>query len=522
MSFTWEEALRELERRREASRQHGGPERVERQHAAGKLTIRERIDKLCDSFQEIGGLACYQDTDSAGNVIGTLPSTYVCGLAQIDGRPVALGGEDFTVRAGAPQMYLDRYKGGLGGFVEDLAHEYRIPLVMLNEGIGGDVASQDAKGHAYLVSSFSWKRCYDLLSEVPVLIGVLGPAAGGNAGRAVLSHFSVMTKNSVVFAGGPPVVQRSLGITVDKHDLGGADVHTKVSGTIDNAAIDEEDAFRQIRKVLSYLPQNVWQLPPRGDRSDPVDRMGEELLRIIPENRRRAYNPKHMIEVIMDRESFFEIGPDWGRGVMTGFARVDGIPVGVVASNPMVGGGALDGAAAEKQIRFVDFCSVFHLPIVYFCDVPGFMVGPDAERGNVVRLGMRAIQSLIEAEVPVITIQVRKAYGMAVSATANPDSLGLRLAWPSGEWGDMPIEGGVEAGFRREIEEADDPAAYRQMIEERFLSAADPWKTVEAFGVEDMIDPRETRPVLAAFLNASLGMLETRLGPQRRQWTMRP
>lgn len=522
MSFTWSEALAELERRRAKSRELGGPERVARQHAAGKHTIRERIDQICDDFREVGGLAAYPDFDSSGELADTLPSTYVCGLGRIDGRPVAIGGEDFTVRAGAPQLYLDRYKGGMGGFVEDLAYDYKIPLVMLNEGIGGDVASQDVKGHSYVVSSFSWKRCYDLLSEVPVLMAVVGPAAGGNAGRAVLSHFSVMSRGSVLFAGGPPVVQRALGIDINKEELGGIDVHTTVSGAVDNPADSESDAFDQIRKVLSYLPQNVWQMPPRGDRSDPVDRVSDELLKIIPENRRRAYSPKKMIEAIVDVGSFFEIGPGWGRAVTTGFARMDGIPIGVIASNPAVGGGALDGPAAEKQIRFVDMCSVFHLPILYFCDVPGFMVGPDAERGSVVRLGMRAIQSIIEAEVPIITIQVRKAYGLAVSATSNPDSLGLRLAWPTAEWGDMPIEGGVEAGFRREIEAADDPAAHRRMIEERLLANASPWKTVEAFGVEDMIDPRETRPYVAEFLNASLGMLASKLGPQRRQWTIRP
>ncbi len=201
---------------------------------------------------------------------------------------------------------------------------------------------------------------------------------------------------------------------------------------------------------------------------------------------------------------------------------MDGAPVGVVASNPMHLGGSLDAAAAEKQVRFVDTCSTFHLPIVYFVDVPGFMVGPDAERGNVVRWGMRAIQSIVEAEVPVVTIHVRKAYGMAVSATSSPDSLSLRLAWPTAEWGDLPVEGGVEAGFGREIAEAEDPDAYRRHAEERMLALSSPWKTAEAFGIEQMIDPRETREIVCAFINAAQGRLKTALGPQRRQWSMRP
>jgi acetyl-CoA carboxylase carboxyltransferase component len=522
MSFTWESALLELERRRAVAHELGGPERVRRKHAQGALTVRERIARTASRFHEVGELAAYTDVDATGREVGTLPASYVCGLAEVDGRAVALGGEDFTVRAGAPQMYLDRMKGGLGGFVEDLAHEYRLPLMLFMEGIGGDVASQDARGHSYLVSSISFRRSYQLMSEVPVLAAVLGAAAGGAAGRAVLSHFSVISKGSVLFAGGPPVVRRALGRDIDKHELGGAEMHTKVSGAIDNLAEDEDDAIDQLRRVLSYLPQNVWELPPRGDRSDPVDRRGDELLDIVGENRRRPYKMRDVVGVIVDRDSFFEVGALWGRSVITGYARVDGIPVGVVANNPLHLAGALDGPGAEKQARFVDICSTFHLPLLFLVDVPGFMVGPDAERGNVVRLGMRAIQATIDAEVPIITVHVRKAYGMAVSATSNPDALGLRIAWPSAEWGDMPVEGGVEAGYRREIEAAADPEAFRRAAEARLLALADPWKTAEAFGIESMIDPRETREVAAAFLNASLGALRSRLGPQQRGWSMRP
>lgn len=522
MAFTWESALKELERRRSGARELGGERRVSRQHQQGRLTVRERIAKASTKFYEVGEFAAYEDVSATGEFLGMLPASYVCGLAEFDGRPVALGGEDFTVRGGAPQTYLDRLKGGLGGFVEDLAHEYRIPLVMFMEGIGGDVAAQAEKGHSYLVSSLSWQRSYQLLAEVPVLAMVSGAAVGGTAGRTVLSHFSVMTKDSVLFAGGPPLVKRALGKDIDKHELGGSKIHTGISGAVDNIAEDEDDAIAQLQRVLSYLPQNVWELPARGDRSDPVDRRPEELLSIIPENRRRPYKAQAVVEAIVDAGSFFEIGPKWGRAVVTGYARLDGVPVGIVASNPMHLGGALDAAAAEKQIRFVDTCSTFHLPIVYFVDVPGFMVGPDAERGNVVRWGMRAIQSIVEAEVPVVTVHVRKAYGMAVSATSSPDSLSLRLAWPTAEWGDLPVEGGVEAGFSREIAAADDPEAYRRQVEERMLALGDPWKTAEAFGVEQMIDPRETREIVCAFINACSSKLSTTLGPQRRQWSIRP
>jgi methylmalonyl-CoA decarboxylase subunit alpha len=521
--FTWPRAIEEIERRSREARELGGAERVERRHAQGLNTIRERIDKITDRFHEVGEFARFTERDADGNQVESLPASYVCGLGEVDGRSVAIGGEDFTVRGGVPGLtYLDRMKGGMGGFVEDLAHEYRIPLLLFEEGIGGDVSAMDDKGHAYLVSSMPWNRCYEVMSEVPVITAVLGAAAGGSGGRAVVSHFSVISEGSVMFAGGPPVVKRSLGIDINKHELGGAKMHTTVSGGVDNYAEDEDDAIDQMRRFLSYMPQNVWEMPPRGSREDPPDRRDQELLEIVPENRRRPYAMHKIIDGIVDRGSFFEIGGGWGRAVITGLARMDGIVCGIVASNPKVLAGALDGNAADKQVRFFDVCSTFHIPIVYLVDVPGFMVGPDAERGNVLRKGMRAIQALVEVDVPVITVHIRKAFGMAVSATSDPEALGLRLAWPSAEWGDMPVEGGVDAAFRREIEAAEDPAAFRREAEQRLFAAADPWKTVEAFGIESMIDPRDTRPTLCAFLNASLNAISTHLGPPRKRWTMRP
>lgn len=521
MTFVWDEQISELARRRRESVGHGGPERVARKHAKGQLTIRERIEALTERFQEIGRLARYPEYDSAGRVVATLPSSYLCGLAEVDGRTVAVGGEDFTVGGGAPQMYLDRMKGGLGGFVEDLAHEHRIPLVLFCEGIGGDVSAIDTHGHSYLVSSFSWGRSLELLSEVPVVTAVMGAAAGGTAGRAVLAHFTVASKNSVLFAGGPPLVRRALGINISKEELGSVDIHDSISGAVDNVANDEEAAIGQIRRWLSYMPQNVWERSPVTHTDDQLDRRSEELLSVVPENRRRPYAMRRIIELIADEGSTFEVGPRWGKSLITTLSRIGGIPCAMIANNPDHLAGAIDGAAAEKQIRFVDVCRTFHLPIVYLVDVPGFMVGPDAERGNVVRKGMRAIQALYEADVPIITVVVRKCYGMAAQATASIDRLGLRLAWPSAEWGDMPVEGGVEAAFRREIDAADDPDAFRATAEQRLLDASSPWRTAEAFGVEDIIDPRETREIVGRFLQPAYAAITTRLGPPS-PWRMRP
>jgi methylmalonyl-CoA decarboxylase subunit alpha len=520
--FSWEGAIADLERRWQSAQELGGEDRIARQHSDGRLTVRERVERLTDRFHEVGGLARYTERDGAGNVVTDMPSSYVCGLGEIDGCFVAVGGDDFTVRGGAAQTYLDRLKGGMGGFVEDLAHEYRIPLLLLIEGVGGSATAADDKGHVFIPSSLSFTRSYELMAEVPVLTAVLGAAAGASAGRAAVSHFSVISEQGVAFAGGPPVVKRSLGIDVDKYELGGAKMHTTTSGLIDNLAADDDDAIEQLRRVLGYLPPNVWSLPPRGPRDDPADRRDQALLEVVPENRRRAYKMRAVLEAVADRGSVFEIGPGWAKPLITCLVRIDGIPCGMIANDPKIMGGALDAAAAEKQVRFVDFCSTFHLPIVYFVDVPGFMVGPASEQAGVLRKGMRAVGALLEAEVPIVTIHVRKAFGMATQATSNPDRLGLRLAWPSAEWGDMPVEGGVAAGFRREIAAAEDPEAFRREIEQRLRQASDPWKTVEAFGVEAMIDPRETRPLVAAFLNAAQGAMKTELGPPRRQWRMRP
>ncbi|MFQ5933349.1 MAG: acyl-CoA carboxylase subunit beta [Dehalococcoidia bacterium] len=519
VGFTWEKARRELKERRQRAHKLGGPEMVKRQRKGGRRTVRERLVELVDrdTFLEIGTLAVNKRYDGEGNELAPTASSYVMGLAEIDGRPVAVGGEDFTVQGGSIGVGLDRKKGGMGGFVEDLAHEYRIPLVMCMEGVGGGVGREAAEGHAPLVSSASFARSLGLLGEVPVLIAVMGACAGVTAARVAASHFSVMTRDTAcLFAGGPPIVERALGHRIDKFELGGAQVHTRDSGLVDNVAQDEADALSQLKRVLSYLPQNVWEAPSHVETDDPPDRRDEFFLGIMPEDRRRAYDVHDLIEVLVDWGSFFEIGPDWGRALVTGLCRFGGYPVGILANNPMHVGGALDPPASQKQARFIEFCDTFHLPLAYLVDVPGFMIGGAAERGGTLRKGMRALQAMLEATVPMVTVHVRKAFGMACCATANPEGLMLRLAWPTAEFGDMPIEGGVAAGFRREIETAVDPDARRAEIEARMLKLASPFGTAEAFGVEEMIDPTETREFIFDFIKGSQGFIRTNLGPKYR------
>jgi acetyl-CoA carboxylase carboxyltransferase component len=511
--MTWEAEADEIQTRRQWADALGGPEAVARHHEQGRLTIRERIELLTDSgsFQEVGKLTG-QGRYEEGRVVGITPAPYVMGLAKIDGRDVAIGGEDFTIRGGTSWGH-DRRKGGQGGFVEDLAYEYRIPLVNLIDGSGGSVTSALSRGHTVFPGVHGFERSVDLLGRVPVVCAITGSAAGGPAGRAILSHWSVMVQGtSQVFAAGPALAARALGEKVTKEQLGGYEVAVERAGTIDNAVASEEECFFLVRKFLSYMPSNVWELPPAAPCDDPLDRSEESLLSIVPRSRRVPYRMDHLIELVVDRGSMFEIQPTFGRSLITCLARLGGYPVGIVANNPMVLGGAVDAFAARKQAHFIELCDCFHIPLVFLVDVPGFMVGTRAEQAATLREGMRALYVGLQASVPMFTVVIRKCYGMAGMATCDKNGLDFKIAWPSAEWGSLPVEGGVAAAYRREIANAPDPAARERELEEQLRALASPFLTAEAFGVEDMIDPRETRPYLCRFIAAAQSRLRTQLG----------
>jgi methylmalonyl-CoA decarboxylase subunit alpha len=511
----WAGALEELSARRAFAQGLGGAQAVEKHHSQGRLTVRERIQGLVDagSFKEVGTLTGQGHYD-AHQLKSVTPAPYVMGLAQVDGRPVAVGGEDFTVRGGT-SWSGDRKKGGQGGFVEDLAHQYRIPLVNLIDGAGGSVTSIQRRGHSVFPGVHGFERSVQLLGEVPVVCAVMGTAAGGPAGRAILSHWSVMVKDtSQVFAAGPPVVERSLGQKITKEELGGAAMAVSTAGTIDNIAADEQECFELIRRYLSYMPRNVWELPPLGDRGDPADRVEEALRSIVPENRRRPYDMRRLIRLVTDVDSVFEIQPTYGKALITCLARMNGHVVGVVANNPNVNGGAMDVKAARKQTRFIELCDCFHIPLIFLVDVPGFLVGKDAEAAATLREGMRSVYVGLQATVPIFTVVIRKCYGMAGMGTTDKNGLDFKIAWPSAEWGSLPIEGGVAAAFRREIEAAADPKEREREIEAELRAWASPFRTAEAFGVEEIIDPRETRAYLCRFIEVAQGRLRTTLGPK--------
>lgn len=508
--------LSELDFRRGEALKMGGEAAIERQHAAGRLTVRERIDALGDagSFRELAALTGTGHYDEAQTLQAVTPAPYVGGTIKVNGRRIVVGGEDFTVRGGTT-FGASRRKGGQGGLVEDFAYHYRLPLVNLIDGAGGSVASVEKRGHTVFPGVHGFERSVSLLGQSPVASAVLGTAAGGPAGRAILSHFSVMVRgSSQIFAAGPPVVKRSLGQEIDKEALGGASVAVDKAGTIHNAAVSEAEAFAQIRRFLSFMPQNVWELPPVLKADDPVDRCDPGLRSIMPDSRTRPFDVRKLIGMIADLGSTFEIQPTHGKSVVTVLARFAGRPAGIIANNPMVYGGAMDDRSARKQIRFMQLCDTFHIPLVFLVDVPGFMVGLRAEEKGTLLEGMRVVHAAAQLSVPTTTLVLRKCYGMAGMATCNKNGVDYKLAWPTAEWGSLPIEGGVAAAFRKEIAGAEDPKAKEAEIEARLRPYASPFRTAEAFAVEDIIDPAETRPILCSLIEIAEARLRNDLGPR--------
>jgi acetyl-CoA carboxylase carboxyltransferase component len=517
--MSWRAEADEIRRRRALAEACGGAAAVERQHAEGKLTVRERIAGVLDqgSFQEVGKLAGRGSYDKEGKLVGFEPAAYVMGIGTIDARPVAVGGEDYTIRAGTG-FGSDRRKGGQGGFIEDLAWEYRIPLINLVDGTGGTVNTAKRKGFSVVpgYGQDGFERSVDLMGVVPVVSAVLGTSAGGPSARAILCHFSVMVRGqSHIFAAGPPVVERNFGTKLSKEELGGAKVAADTAGTIDNVAASEQEAFAMIRRFLSFLPTNVWELPPRAPCGDPVDRREEALIEIIPRNIREAYNMRRLIELVADRGSLFEIQPSFGRAVITALGRLNGYSVGIVANNPMFGG-IMDSKAARKQGHFVELCDMFNIPLLFFADIPGFMIGKESEENAVLREGVRARYIGLQVSVPVFSVIVRRCYGMAGGGAIDRRGLNFKIAWPSAEWGSLPLEGGVRAAYKREIDSAEDPVAKEKAIEAELRRLNSPFLTAEGFGVEDLIDPRETRPYLCRFLDACQPRLRSQLGPKAK------
>jgi len=518
--MSWQKEIEGIEERGQRAREQGGREAVAQQHAQGRLTIRERISGLVDedSFREQGPIAGHAETDEHGELQAFTPANYVLGFGKIDGRPCVVGGEDFTVRGGSPTP------AGLrkSVFSEDLACRYRVPLVRFLEGGGGSVPRGGGKGGDSGGEAVNapprFMSIMQVMSLVPVVSAAVGPVAGLPAARLVASHFSIMTRNTAqVMIGGPALVERAFGRAISKEELGGAEVHLK-SGVVDNVAEDEPGVFAQIRRFLSYLPTNIWEAAPLLSCDDDRNRQEPALLDIVPRNRRRAYAMRRVIEYVVDRDSFFELAALYGPSQITGLARLNGQPVGILANDSAWYAGAMTADGAQKVRRLIDLCDTFHLPIVSFVDEPGFMIGPEAEQAATIRHGTATLFAIMQSTVPWASVIVRKVYGVAGAAHFGPG--GMVFAWPSAESGALPLEGGVAVAYRREIAAAPDPEAKRRELEEQLASRRSPYARAEAFGVHDLIDPRHTRPVLCDWIDWIRPQLQLHRGP--RAYTIRP
>lgn len=518
--MSWAKEVEELNRRRELAKVQGGPEGVAKQHSYGRMTIRERIDALLDerTFQELGKATAIPDYDDDDNFTGFVPANYVLGFGKINERRVVVGGEDFTLKGGSPNS------AGLrkSVYAENLAVQYKIPLVRMLEGGGGSVKGGGKRGGSSAGESVfgepRFKIIADAMGQVPVVSMAGGAVAGFPAGRMAASHFSVMSRETAqILVAGPKVVERALGVSMTKDELGGAHIHAK-SGVVDNVAEDEKGALMQCRRFLSYLPGSVYERTPRVPSTDDPERMEEELLTAVPRDSKKVFNIREVVEMIVDKDSFFEMGKDFGRGQVVGLARMDGQPVGVLANNNKVYAGAMTAEAAQKYRRFVELCDTFHVPVINFVDQPGFMIGLDAEKKGTIRYGMAAVAAAAQATIPWAVIQVHKSFGVATAAHYAPNA--YVLAWPSVESGALPLEGGVAVAFHREIEAAEDPVAKRQEIEERLRQARSPFPRAESFGVHELIDPRETRPTLCQWIDWIQPQLDELKGPV--SFPMRP
>ena len=503
---------------------------VVRQRGRGKLTCRERIDLLLDagSFREVGSVAGFAAYDEDGKVAAFTPANHVGGWGHIEGRPAVVCADDFTSRGG----HADGAIGQKSRHLDQLSIELRMPSVRLLDGSsgGGSVAAMvprqkaagesaakessgaitagrprvAGEGGSFLPGELGSVMYAEQLTTVPVVNMLLGSVVGIGAAKAVLGHFSVMVRDvAQLFVAGPPVVSHAMGYDITKEDLGGWHIHCR-NGSVDNLADTEEDAAAMTRRFLSYLPSSVFEAPPvqRPGADDPPDRREEELFSIVPRKRTTTFDIRRAIALLVDRGSFFEIGALWGTDQVTGLARVDGHPLGVIASDSRhANGGALTADGCDKLTRLMDLCDLFHLPVLNLVDNPGFAVGLEHEVAGTIRRGGEWMVAFAQAHVPIFTVLMRRSFGVAGNNYATPRARpSMRVAWPAADVGGIPPEGGIEAAYKRQLAEAEDPVAFRAELMARIESVRGPVGPLSKFQLEEMIDPRDTRRYISEWV----------------------
>ncbi len=518
--MSWQAEVDELKERQALAAQMGGEERVARQRAAGKMTVRERFEAMCDpgTFEEVGSVSGVGRYDEQGKLIEFTPANFLCGMAEIDGRPVMVSGDDFTVRGGSSEATIP----GKRAFAEGIALELRLPHIRLVDGMGGggSVKSMEIKGRTLIPQVAGWETIVNHLGVAPSVSLALGSVAGIGAARVASAHYSVIVAETAqMMIAGPALVAQAGLAAVTKEELGHARIHT-ANGSIDDMVATETEAFERARRFLSYLPRNVDELPERGARQDDPGRREEKLLSIIPREQRRVYKMREIIEAVADKDSWFEFGRNWGKSIITGFCRFDGWPVAVFAEDPYIYGGAWTAAASKKVTRFIDLASTFHLPLIHLEDCPGFLIGKQSEEDGTIRHGSTALAALGQSTSPFCCVVIRKAFGVAGAANRKPGSTHFRYSWPSGDWGSLPVEGGLEVAYKAELAALPEDAVEAAIatIRERLNQYRSPFRSAEAFEIEEVIDPRDTRRILCQWAN----LVAPSRKPGPMAWTFRP
>jgi acetyl-CoA carboxylase carboxyltransferase component len=472
----------------------GGQARIDRQHAKGKLTARERIESLLDpgTFRELDMFVTHRTTGFGIEEQKYLGDSVVTGWGKIEGRLVYVFSQDFTVFGGSlGEVHAEKVCK-----VMDLAMKNGAPVIGLNDSGGARIQEGVVSLAAY---AYVFLRNVLASGVVPQISAIMGPCAGGAVYSPAMTDFVLMVKEtSFMHITGPDVIKAVTREEVTSEELGGAMIHNTKSGVAHFAAEDEEDGFYQIRKLLSYLPQNNMEDPPFLPTEDPADRIDETLDSLVPDNPNKPYNIKDVIRRVADDGDFFEVQEHWAPNIVIGFSRLGGFSVGIVAQQPMVLAGVLDIDSSTKAARFVRFCDCFNIPIITFEDVPGFLPGINQEYGGIIRNGAKLLYAYCEATVPKITIITRKAYGGAYDVMSSKHIRGdLSYAWPSAEIAVMGPEGAVNIIFRKQLAEAEDPEAERvRLVQEYRDTFANPYVAAGRGYIDDVIEPHQTRPRL--------------------------
>lgn len=495
------EKIEWLKEKRKEAKKGGGEERIEKQHSKGKLTARERLDLLLDkgSFEEIDSFVMHRSSDFGLDGKKIPGDGVVTGYGKIHGRPVYVFSQDFTVFGGSlSETHAEKICK-----VMDLAMKNGVPVIGLNDSGGARIQEGVSSLGGY--AEVFWRNSM-ASGVVPQLSAVMGPCAGGAVYSPALTDFVFMVKNtSYMFVTGPDVVKTVTHEEVTAEELGGATAHSTKSGVAHFAAENDALCLQDVRRLLTYIPQNCEEKPPRRQTREPDPSRAEQLSEIIPENPNKPYDIKHVVEGIVDRDSFMEVHENYADNIVVGFARIDGRSLGIVANQPLSLAGVLDIDASIKGARFVRFCDAYNIPLVVFEDVPGFLPGTDQEWGGIIKHGAKLLYAFCEATVPKMTVITRKAYGGAYDVMNSKHiRADYNVAWPTAEIAVMGPKGAVEIIFRKEIEAADDPEAKeKELIDYYKKEFAHPYKAAERGFIDDVILPGETRQKLIRALEIS-------------------